>query len=381
MGLRLHALCAGAVLSGTAAVLSMKSMYQTKTARGGEFNKPFTVALIIAAAMSMSLGCWIFTDRSSKRGNNSDELESSADEALLVPNEAEEKARFGRWDVLVLFLCGSSDVTCSICDTVSLNLAPASITSITSSSNIVFCAITTRMLLGTSYTARQYTGIVFGLGGLLCVAFASLLQDRDSAHAGGESHIALGVGITLFARLLQSFQVTLEEKFMKAGRFSPLEQVGWEGVVEVLLLAVVILPVVNCLLPGSDTNGRLEDVSEALVDIYQTKTLAILCALSFVSLALLNPLSMAIGLAHGSVLRVFMDVLRAAAVWIAEITMFRASGGKYGCGLNRWSWLQAIGFALIITGVVLFAAGSKRNPPDGSELGEGEKAAARRGSF
>ena len=116
----------------------------------------------------------------------------------------------------------------------------------------------------------------------------------------------------------------------------------------------MVLPVVNSL-PGNDNDGRLEDTSQALVDISQSPTLALLCALSFVTLALLNPLSMAIGLAHGSVLRVFMDVIRAAAVWVAELVMSSASAGKYGRGLNSWSWLQVLGFVLIAVGVVLSA--------------------------
>jgi drug/metabolite transporter (DMT)-like permease len=313
MDVRLFSLCAGAVLSGTTAVLSLKAMYQTKTTTGGTFDKPFTTTLVIAAAMSMSLVCWLCLAKYSKENTKKpgkgkepcveEVLLATSDEVLVLGFTTDvAKIDFSCWDALVLILCGSSDLICGVCDTVSLNLAPASIISLIGSSNIVFCAITTRLLLGTTYTTRQYVGIVLGLAGLICVAFAALESDRDSAQAGETSHIALGVGITVFARLLQSIQVTLEEKFMKAGRFSPLQQVGWEGVVEVVLLVAVVLPVVNSL-PGSD-NGRLEDVGEALVDISHSTTLGLLCALSFASLALLNPISMAIGLAHGSVLRV-----------------------------------------------------------------------------
>jgi hypothetical protein len=70
-----------------------------------------------------------------------------------------------------------------------------------------------------------------------------------------------------------------------------------------------------------------------------------------------------------------MDVIRAAVVWAAELTMFRASGGRYGHGLTRWSWLQILGFVLIATGVVLFSFAHTPHSLDAvgnNEVDEGE---------
>ena len=80
---------------------------------------------------------------------------------------------------------------------------------------------------------------------------------------------------------------------MKLGRFHPLQQVGCEGAIELVLLAAVVLPCVQHI-SGSD-NGSVEDVLGVFTQLVHTPRLAALVGLSFVSLALLNPLSMATG--------------------------------------------------------------------------------------
>ena len=81
-------------------------------------------------------------------------------------------------------------------------------------------------------------------------------------------------------------------------------QVGAEGAIEVALCLMVILPIVGTL-PGDD-HGRVEDQGDTLQLLATNPRLRILFALFFVSLASLNPVSMAIGQRGGSVLRVLI---------------------------------------------------------------------------
>jgi hypothetical protein len=213
--------------------------------------------------------------------------------------------------------------------------------------------------------------------GILLVGAAAFVQDEDdgggsssgirsSSSGGGGLHATLGVCITLAGRLLQSVQFAYEERFMKARRFHPLQQVGAEGCIELLLLAAVVLPAVQAL-PGNDGGGgdgggggRLEDVVQALEEVRSTPRLGLLCALAFVGLALLNPLSMSIGKHGGSVLRVFMDVARSALVWLVELAIGLLAGrgggggGGYGERWQRSSWVQLAGFVLICVGLRLY---------------------------
>ena len=84
-------------------------------------------------------------------------------------------------------------------------------------------------------------------------------------------------------------------------------------------------------------------------------------ALTFVSLAALNPLSMAIGKLHGSVLRVFVDVGRPAVVWAVSLLAFKLSGGRYGEGWTPpKSWIELCGFATLFGGLALYVYSDSR---------------------
>ena len=140
---------------------------------------------------------------------------------------------------------------------------------------------------------------------------------------------------------------------MKKGRFVPLQQVGAEGVIELILLACLVLPVVQHL-PGS----AREDVLAAVDALAHSPLLAGLCFATFVGLALVNPLGMAIAKEDGSVLRVFADVSRSAVVWAVELAVRWADpGSARGEAWTALSWLELAGFVLVC---ICFLRGGKR---------------------
>ena len=373
----LIALCTSAVLSGALCILSGKAVYSTPVRPSGTlFHKPFCMTIIVAGAMASSLPLWALLRvlgrwrRRAAAPKSSGGARDSKEQGLLVniaegdrhdvaspppplvPLPASNRA----W--MVLFPLASSDLLVSVCDNVSLMLAPASVTSMVNCSILVFCAVTTRVVLGTRYSNAQCLGVFLAFCGVLVVGAVTLVGGGEAAgHGGGGgggggraptgspapsptfllfsplpstllspslspsssfssslssslspspspsplgptvhpsySSPLLGVAITLAARLLQSVQFAFEEKYMKLGRFHPLQQVGCEGAIELVLLAAVVLPCVQHI-SGPD-NGSVEDILGVFAQLAHTPRLAALVGLSFVSLALLNPLSMATG--------------------------------------------------------------------------------------
>ena len=65
---------------------------------------------------------------------------------------------------------------------------------------------------------------------------------------------------------------------MKGGRFSPLLQVGAEGMIESLLCGALVLPLV-AVLPGGD-HGRVEDTLSTLRMLRKSPFVSLMCALS-----------------------------------------------------------------------------------------------------
>ena len=182
-------------------------------------------------------------------------------------------------------------------------------------------------------------------------------SDGGSARAAGTGpHAVLGVLIALLARLLQSVQFVFEEKWMQERLFTPTEQVGLEGCVELVLLAAVVLPLVQHV-PGSD-RGHGEDVSGAVRQVLETPALATPILGAYVGLCGLNLMSMTIGKRGGSVLRVFLDVVRAGVVWATELAMGEiARESSYGeVWTSPGSWMEMAGFALVPVGFWLYFA-------------------------
>mmetsp|Transcript_52025 Transcript_52025/g.139961 ORF Transcript_52025/g.139961 Transcript_52025/m.139961 type:complete len:371 (-) Transcript_52025:303-1415(-) len=327
--LALPTLCLATVLAGVLSTVSLKAAYQTKV-DGAPFSKPFFMELLVGLAMTTSL--------------------------LVLPcrKRAPATERRSVRHFLPLLPLATCDLLVGLGDTTSILLAPASIISIVDCSILVFSALATRLVLGTRYSWLQWSGIFAAAVGVIIVGSGAIGSERSAVDAMAP----LGVLLALCARVLQSVQFAFEERFMKTGRFSPLLQVGAEGAIESAMCAVIVLPLVY-FLPGSD-HGKLEDVADTLRMLQRSPALCVLCALSFASLALLNPLSMAIGQQHGSVLRVFIDIGRPVIVWAVSLVAHRLSGGDYGEGWSEpKSWVELVGFAALICGLTLYCCGSR----------------------
>ena len=198
-----------------------------------------------------------------------------------------------RWrHFLPLLPLAVSDLLVGLCDVASILFAPASIISIINCSILVFSAATTRVLLKTRYSWQQTCGIGVAAVGVLLVGGSASLgrggHSNSSAVAVSSAAVVsvglsvgsrapVGVLLALSARMLQSVQFAFEERYMKGGRFSPMLQVGAEGVIESSLCAAIVLPLVS-LLPGSD-HDHVEDLWSTLQLLRSSSLLCWLCAL------------------------------------------------------------------------------------------------------
>ena len=381
-------LCITCILSGAGLQLCTKFLFETSTATGQPFTKPFSLCILVSAAMSTSLLFWLVRramngcchQNKSRTNYKQPLLSPSADMDIPIVSAANSCRK--RWVIVPLAL---SDMCVTVCDLVSIMLCPASILGVVNCSILVLSAITTRVILGTRRGLRQWLGIGIATIGILVVGSVAVIEDGFLARKGNATTptnatthrsgngvtwgATSGCAIALAARLLQSWQFALEEKFMKNGLFDPLlqvsqhtecmalcsrsvhshikrsttcnTQVGLEGAIEMLLVGGVLLPTVATL-PGADksvqsvhvcevhagmllahvrvrvdvyfrhfllpghpptrgafASGHVEDVLGALSAVAQTPLLAALCAVTYATLAAMNPLSMAIG-KHGN---------------------------------------------------------------------------------
>lgn len=387
----LFALCAGVTVAGSLTVIATSSLYKVVVGPGQQtFSQPFFMAIIVALAMTSSFLLYAIKRfcmtncRESSDGqqgirapltSGDDQLVDVASTETGSKNKSstdQKSSRCYRHTNLVLIPLAASDLTVSILDNVGFMLIPASVVSMINCAILVFCAITTRIILGTRHSITAWIGIVIASTGITLVGFSVTLAPNDknvSFHNAvpfntGVSNITsneiLGIFVTIGARVLQSIQFAFEERFMKQGRFHPLIQVGAEGSIELILLGAIVIPIVQSL--------DIEDVFQGFAQVRQTPLLLYFCSGAFVGLASLNPLSMSIGGEGGSVLRVFMDAVRSMFIWMVELVIYisadngKGPAAKFGEPFSvPESFVELGGFSLICVGLVVYALG-KREP-------------------
>ena len=365
------------VVTGTVATLSGKLMYQVPTSNGMKFDAPLTQAAIVALAMAANLLIagieQLLLHRRKARVDGADgtPMSMAASDSLitpLVPSGVTEDAAprggiVGIVGILVLALCDASTTVALV---FAISLAPASVVQIIDSAGLVFVAFAARIFLGTRHSAVQWGGIAAACVGLVCVGGSLALAGVD--HGGGANgtapaastaadhamRSASGAALALFAVIVSACQWILEERFLRVERrFTALQQVGLEGVIEATLLICVVLPIAQ--------RSGVEDVLASLRILGQGGALLVIACVFGVALTAYNPLSQTVAALSGSTLRVFMSALRSVFVWGGGLVIASVWGGGYG---ERWrhggaSWLQLLGFALLAAGLVAFERGKK----------------------
>jgi hypothetical protein len=216
---------------------------------------------------------------------------------------------------------------------------------------IVFSGILSVLFLKRKLYLYNWVGILVTTIGLVCVGLASVISEsgRDI------KQVLLGDGLIILGQLSNAIQMIIEEIFLKRRNFHPLVVVGGEGLWGIVVMCALVLPVVY-FIPGSD-DGHYENAIDGLVMIGHNMTLLALVLLYWLSIAFYNFSSLAVAKSLTTVHRTFIDALRTLCVWGAQLVIYYAfNHTSLGEGWGKYSWVQLIGFALLITGTLIYNA-------------------------
>lgn len=216
MGSVLVLVIALATLTGSAATLASKSMYQIPSFA----SKTFTGALFVSLGMALNwpLHCLL------SRWGRTDVLLSQpllvGEDGATKPPPSPESSRYR-----LLLLPTLLDLSTSVLLNLAYEHAPASAVQMVTSAGLVVVAILARLLLGTRQTPAQWAGVASAVVGLACVGGAAALV--DPADAGGTkkaSSALLGVSFAAASTVTSGLGWVLEERYLKARLFAPIEQ-------------------------------------------------------------------------------------------------------------------------------------------------------------
>lgn len=75
------------------------------------------------------------------------------------------------------------------------------------------------------------------IGIWLIIQFKKIIKQLDIIFP-----FCLGDGLIIFAQILSSTQMIVEEKFVSGSNVSPLQAVGWEGIFGFITLSILLFP-------------------------------------------------------------------------------------------------------------------------------------------
>ncbi|KAL4445807.1 hypothetical protein ABPG77_009006 [Micractinium sp. CCAP 211/92] len=365
---------AGLVLFGTCTSLFAKIVYELEgPGRDGvtkAFEKPWCMTTVMFCGMSFCLPLAFFVERKQRqRAEKAAAAAGSTQEPLLPEGEPVAEVKNGHSELaqaLMLFIPTAFDLIATVLMNVGLLSVTASVYQMMRGAEMLFAALFAVIFLRRSLNRYHYAGIGCCVLGIALVGTSSMLSGEGSAsHPVSQEAMLLGMGLIIASQCVQAAQITFEDFFMADLAIPPLKIVGYEGVLGAATMLLLVLPVVQRL-PGVDGQGLHEDSVDTWHMITHSGVIAGVLAIDMFALLMYNVAGMCVTGHLGAVFRTVLETTRTLFVWLVDLVLFYTplGMGKLGESWSIYSWIQAAGFVVLVTGTVVYGKG------DDQELAE-----------
>jgi drug/metabolite transporter (DMT)-like permease len=242
------------------------------------------------------------------------------------------------------------DLFATACGTTGLLYTTVSVYQMLRGAQLVFTALLSIAFLGRRLTHYNYAGIALCMVGIVFVGLANVMGE-DGAASRGDT--VFGILVILAGQVLQASQVVLEEHLLQNLRMSSVRVVAWEGMFGAAHCLLWVFPVVY-LLPGPD-GGHLEDAWDAFYMLFHSWPIAAVILADMALMLAYNVCGMEVTNNLSAVSRVIIETLRTLFVWLCDLLLFYAlSNGRLGEPWTPYSYLQAFGFCLTVSGTICY---------------------------
>merc|ERR1712007_33212 len=163
-----------------------------------------------------------------------------------------------------------------------------------------------------------------------------------------------GMALALSGQVVQAAQVIAEEWLLKEVDLPGKQIIGFEGIWGALIMIVVGFPLFF-LLPGAD-HGHFEDEADAMTLLGSDPELMTMFLIYTFSCMSYNMAGIAVTEDLTAVHRVMIEAMRTAIIWVFGLTVHYCvdPSSKFGETWTPYSFLQVIGFVLVLLGQAVF---------------------------
>ncbi|KAI7844374.1 hypothetical protein COHA_002172 [Chlorella ohadii] len=366
----------GLLFFGTITSLFAKIVYELDgQGRDGvvkNFQKARTVMFV---AMSFCLPLAFWTERRERRRAAKAAAAAAngdASEPLLGDGATPAGPKHSELaQALMLFIPTAFDLIATVLMNVGLLSVTASVYQMMRGAEMLFAALFAVIFLRRSLNRWHYGGIACCVLGITLVGVSSMLSGEGSAsHEVSPRAMLIGMGLIIASQCVQAAQITFEDFFMADLAIPPLKIVGYEGVLGAATMLLLVLPVVQRL-PGADGQGLHEDSVDTWHMITHSRVIAGVLVVDATALLMYNVSGMCVTGHLGAVFRTVLETMRTLFVWLVDLVLFYTplGLGKLGESWSVYSWIQAAGFVVLVTGTVVYGKGDERAVAE--EIAEG----------
>jgi len=278
---------------------------------------------------------------------------SKSMEPLITISDADAEPERPHWlKCLLVLIPASIDVVATGFGCIGMVLVPASVWQMLRGAMIIFAAIFSVTFLRKKMFLYGWFGVTLCVVGVATVGAASIVGSSAKPGNGGETDwgLAFGVGMILFAQVLQAAQMVLEEWLLKTVNLPALQVIGWEGLWGLLIIVFFVYPLVY-VLPGND-GGHMEDPVDTVTMLSNSSGLFTMALVYTFSCATYNVAGIKVTGLLSSVHRVLIEASRTVCVWGVNLFIHYVvdPNSPFGEVWTPYSFLQLFGFMLILTG-------------------------------
>lgn len=382
----------GLLVCGTVTAITAKLLFQLKAwNKYGQISKwqvPFMETALMFLGMASCIMVHIFqTCTSKKRAKDMSSMLSFSEPFIEEQSSISEKKSI----YLLVMIPTLFDLVATTFGSIGLLWVKASVYQMLRGSLMIFGAFFSIMFGMKKLRGYQWAGLLINLIALIAVAFAStentmteVVTSKTSKMNHDVFYEIIGCCFIVAGQAVQALQFLVEEKLMGDMDVSPLLIVGMEGVWGLILMGAILFgiqytgPVTyeySCSY-GHENHGKSgpnawpaectvnlsdfskiyhEDSLNTLYMLYHDQTIQIVSAIYVVSILGLNISGMNITRLMSAVSRTVFETCRTLLIWVTGLCLAYFYGkGQYGEKWNKYSYLQAGSFILLIIGTFVY---------------------------
>jgi len=244
---------------------------------------------------------------------------------------------------------------------IGLLTVPASVSQLMRASMIIFSAILSVTFLKRKLLGYHWFGVFLCTLAIALVGYANMMAADTSSgpvdpHRPSQSMVLFGMALIVLGQIVQASQVVFEEKLLRGYSIEPFHIVGMEGCVGSIAMILVVFPILY-LVPGNDAGNTAENLLDTYAMLQNSKSLQYLVLLYVFSVFTYNMSGMLVTYALSAVHRTMLEASRTAVIWIIDLVIhyWIAPSSSYGEVWTVWSWLQLVGFGVLILGQSVYS--------------------------